>query len=170
MVGAVTLDPIDPARRPVLENLLQLYIHDFSDFLASQRELEDDGRFPPFPLDGWFEGAADRRPFFIRVDGRLAGFVLANRSSHSGRPVDWNVAEFFVVRKHRRGGVGTAAAHRLWRMFPGVWEAAVARRNLPALSFWRRTVETCPGVSQIEEGDYATEDWNGPILRFRVAG
>jgi predicted acetyltransferase len=164
---SVELQPIGPHRRAVLENLFQLYVHDFSDFMAAQVELGEDGRFPPYPpLDHWFEGAQDRPASLIRVEGRIAGFVLVNRISHSGLPLDWNVAEFFVVRKYRRGGVGMAAAHRLWRDLPGRWEAAVARRNTPALGFWRRAIADFEGVAGIEELDIQNEHWNGPVLRF----
>ena len=105
-------------------------------------------------------------PLLFRLEGRPVGFALLNATSHSGHPVDRNVAEFFVVRKHRRSGLGTAAAHALFAQRPGRWEAAVARPNTAALAFWRRAVESCPGVEAIEETDHATPAWNGPILRF----
>ena len=168
MTIGVDLDPVDAARRGVLENLFQLYVHDFSAFLAGQLELDDDGRFPPYPLGDWFDGSPDRSAFFIRADGALAGFALVNRVSHSGLPLDWNVAEFFVVRKHRRSGVGIAAAHLLWGRYPGTWEAAVARRNLPALAFWRGAVASCPCVAEVQELDRDDDLWRGPILRFRI--
>ena len=166
----VELEPIGAPERPVLENLFQLYVHDFSDFMASQVELGDDGRFPPYPpLAAYFEGRHDHRPFLIRVDENLAGFVLVNRTSHSGLPLDWNVAEFFVVRKYRRGGIGTQAAHLTWDMLSGRWEAAVARLNTPALGFWRRAVAKYPPACEVEELDRNDELWNGPVLRFKVS-
>ncbi|HEY5290381.1 MAG TPA: acetyltransferase, partial [Caulobacteraceae bacterium] len=103
-----------------------------------------------------------------RAGGALAGFALVNDNSHSGLPVDRNVAEFFIVRKHRRGGVGTAAARAVFALYPGQWEAAVARRNLPALAFWRTAVSGCPKLIDLEELDVRSNDWDGPILRFRT--
>lgn len=168
MSTPVALEPIGP-RRAALENLFQLYVHDFSDFMASQVDVGEDGRFPPYPpLSAWFDGTEDHPGFFIRVGGTLAGFVLVNKISHSGLPLDWNVAEFFVLRKYRRDGIGAAAAHAVWAQFPGQWEAAVARRNLPALAFWRRAVSTYPGAHEIDELDVMSELWNGPIVRFGV--
>jgi predicted acetyltransferase len=102
------------------------------------------------------------------VEGRLAGFALLNTASHSGQPLDHNMAEFFIVRKHRRGGIGTAAARTIFHGRPGIWEAAVARRNPGGLAFWRNAVGGCPLASKVEELDLATEAWNGPILRFRI--
>ncbi|MGH7023144.1 MAG: GNAT family N-acetyltransferase [Caulobacteraceae bacterium] len=159
-----------PREKVTLANLLQLYTHDFSEFWAGgpDGELGDDGRFPYYSfLDDYWRDAG-RIPLLLRIGGHVAGFALINDRSHSGLPLDRNVAEFFVVRKHRRGGAGTAAARKIFTLYPGVWEAAVARRNTAALAFWRKAVAGCPGVADIEELDRSDEAWDGPILRFRV--
>jgi len=165
----VELEPVARERRGTLENLFQLHTHDFSEFWAGRQEgeLQADGRFAPYPhLDSyWTE--AERTPYLIRADHHLAGFALINRYSHSGLPLDWAVAEFFVVRKHRRGGVGFAAATQVIRARPGLWEMAVARKNTDALPFWRRVASAIAGPS-VEELDCDDALWNGWILRFRA--
>jgi predicted acetyltransferase len=160
-----------PDERPALENMFQLYVHDFSEKWAGERrgELGDDGRFGPHPLQSyWTE--PDHVPLLLRRKGRLVGFALLNAVGHAGRAVDRNMAEFFVVRKHRRGGVGAAAAHAVFSRYPGQWEAAVARRNAGALAFWRRCVASHPAVRELEELEVASAAWDGWILRFRIAG
>jgi predicted acetyltransferase len=82
--------------------------------------------------------------------------------------LDWNMAEFFVARKHRGAGVGRAAAREIFSRYPGRWEVAVARRNVRALPFWRDTIVSHPAVVDIEQQDLATQAWNGPLFRFRV--
>jgi predicted acetyltransferase len=166
----VELEVFSPAQRPTLENLFQLYTHDFSDFWTDRNdgELQEDGRFPQYIwLDSYWTDA-DRTPYLIRAGGHVAGFALINTFSHSGLPLDHAVAEFFVVRKHRRSGVGFAAATEIIRARPGQWELAVARRNTAALPFWRRVASAIAGsaVDEIERDD---ELWNGPIVRFRSA-
>jgi predicted acetyltransferase len=160
-----------PHERAALENLFQLYIHDFSEILAPDRPEGDvgpDGRFPLPPLDElWRDG--DQVPLLLRLDGRLAGFALLDRSPHSGRPVDWDMREFFVVRKHRRRGLGLAAAHAIFGERPGQWELAVMRANTAALPFWRKAAATHPLARGVEEIDLATSAWNGPVIRFRIA-
>jgi predicted acetyltransferase len=156
--------------RNVIANLFQLYIHDFSELWAGEAggEIQDDGVFEPYqPLDLYWR-EADRVPLLFRTGGRPIGFALLNATSHSGLPVDRNMAEFFIVRKHRRGGAGTAAARAVFSRYPGIWEAAVARKNVGALAFWRRAVSGHPGVEDLGETDHQTPDWNGPILRFRI--
>ena len=166
----VTLHPIAAGQRPMLENLFQLYTHDFSDFWSGREdgELQEDGRFAQYScLDSYWTDA-DRTPLAIRANGHVAGFALINTFAHSGLPVDFSVAEFFVVRKHRRAGVGQAAACAVICARAGQWEVAVARRNTAALPFWRRVASSIAG-SGVEEFDRDGELWNGPILRFRVS-
>ena len=169
----VTLHIIEPAQKPVLENLMQLYIHDFSDYWGGREdgELQEDGRFEAYPdLDSyWTEGARDegRTPLFIRTEGFLAGFALINTFSHSGLPVDHAVAEFWVARKHRRFGVGLAAAVKILGHRPGQWEMAVARKNTNAVPFWRKVAAEVAGP-HVEEVDRDDKLWNGPIVRCRV--
>lgn len=155
--------------RPVLANLMQLYIHDFSEFWAGRTdgEIGEDGRFADYPLDAYWR-EADHVPLLLRKAGSLAGFALLNRAAHAGAGVERNMAEFFVVRKHRRSGVGAAAAQTIFTRYPGVWEVAVARRNLPALAFWRRTIANHPLARDVEPLDVENEVWNGPVFRFRI--
>lgn len=155
-----------PHERAVLDNLMQLYIHDFSEQWWDQArgEVRADGRFEPYRLDAYWSEPG-HIPLLIRRGGHLAGFALLNTHSHSGRAIDRSVAEFFILRKHRRGGVGLAAAQAIFARYPGVWEAAVARRNTGALPFWRKVVAS---HAEAEEIDVVSDDWNGPVLRFRV--
>lgn len=167
---AVALEVAGPEKRRVLANLFQLYTYDFTEQWAGldRGELSEEGLFPEYPYLDAYWSEPERTPYLIRADGHIAGFVLINAWSHSGLPIDHAVAEFFVVRKHRRGGVGRAAARQAIGPRPGQWELAVARKNTGALPFWRAvTAELASGP--IEAIDRDDELWNGPILRFRVA-
>ena len=165
----ITLERAAPDRGAALANLFQLYIHDFSEQWAGEGrgELEEDGRFAPYPFLDSYWTELDRVPLLIRAEGRLAGFCLLNRQQHGGRPVDWNMAEFFVVRKHRRAGVGAAAASQVFQARAGVWEVAVARRNTAALGFWRGVIAAQPRVSELHELEDANS-WDGTVFRFRI--
>jgi predicted acetyltransferase len=167
----VTLEIATASQQPTFENLFQLYTHDFSDFWSGRDdgELQEDGRFPGYIHLGSYWTDAERTPYLIRAGGHVAGFALINRFSHSGLPLDFAVAEFFVARKHRRGGVGFMAATEIMRSRPGLWEMAVARRNTAALPFWRRVAAAMAGAS-VGEIDRDNDLWNGPIIRFRSGG
>jgi predicted acetyltransferase len=129
-----------PEQEPVIANLLELYAHDFSEF--HHLELGADGRFGYKPLPLYWSDP-DRYPFLIQVDGSLAGLALVKRGCEfSDRETVWDVAEFFVVRAYRRQGIGSKAAHEVWRKFPGPWEVRVMQSNRAALDFWQRAIAT----------------------------
>lgn len=127
----------------IVANLLELYVHDFSEF--HHVELGADGRFGYKHLSlYWSE--ADRYAFLVKVYGRLAGLVLVKRGSGvSGSEAVWDMGEFFVVRGYRRQGIGMMVAHEMWKGFPGPWEVRVMESNRMALDFWQRAVTTFTG-------------------------
>jgi predicted acetyltransferase len=134
----IEVTPAGTEHKSALANLLELYQHDFSEFVDV--ELGQDGRFgyKYLPLY-WSE--PNRFPFLIQVDGKLAGFALVRRGSEvSGNRDVWDMAEFFVVRGYRKRGVGTRAAHQVWRRCPGKWEIRVMPSNESAREFWSAAV------------------------------
>ena len=138
------------AEKSVLSRLLELYQHDFSEYVDA--DVDAHGRYGYQYLDHyWTE--PDRHPFLFRVDGRWAGFALVR----AGTPHD--MAEFFVMRKYRRLGVGVQAARALFARFPGEWQVRQVKQNGAATIFWREAIPV-----GFEEG--ATE--SGPVQRFSI--
>jgi predicted acetyltransferase len=69
----------------------------------------------------------------------LAGFVLVNR--HAFLPGnEWSIAEFFIIRKYRRQGIGKAVAFYIFDQFRGKWEVREVEANAPAQHFWRKLI------------------------------
>jgi predicted acetyltransferase len=52
----------------------------------------------------------------------------------------FDIAEFFVIRRHRRSGVGRRAAFLLWNGLPGKWTVRVSEGNLIGLRFWSSVI------------------------------
>lgn len=139
----VEVVPAAPEQESVLANLLELYAHDFSEFI--DLVIGSDGRFhyPRLPLY-WLEES--RFPFLVKVDGFLAGLVLVSRGSQiSSDPQVWDMAEFFIMRRYRRRGIGAALAQEVWRRVPGAWEVRVQQSNTAALAFWEATINAFTG-------------------------
>ena len=155
------------AHATLIQNLMQLYTHDFSEFWAgtSRGDLDAAGLFAPYPLEDYWS-RTNWSVGLVWCDHRLAGFALVNDETHSGLPAQRNMGEFFIVRKYRGNGVGRVAAEIVFSRHPGTWEVAVARRNTRALKFWRRIIDSSPRASAIEERDVQNAGWNGPVLRF----
>jgi predicted acetyltransferase len=157
------------AERPIVERLLQLYCYDFSEFAglgSGHGRVDAGGRFA-YPRLDLYWSEEGREALLLRVGSDLAGFVFINRWSPSGEPVDHAIAEFFVMRKYRRAGIGAEMARRIVQARPGIWEIAVAAYNTPALAFWRRAIAGL-GLAEIEERSGDGKRWSGPIFRFRI--
>lgn len=137
----VTLESIRIEQKPVLMQMMELYSYDFS--VYSGDDISEYGYFGyPHIDDYWNEPG--RYPFFIRVDGRLAGLALV-RSCSEYVPMDepHSMAEFFVMKKYRRRGVGRSAAMAVFDRFHGGWEISVWSNNADAKRFWHSVVEDC---------------------------
>lgn len=146
----IVLDAATPSDAELLSNLLELYIHDLSAALSNV-ELGSDGRFGYHELPRYWSEPDRRFAFLIRCDGRVAGFVLAKRGSPAVEdPEVLDVAEFFVLRRYRRSGVGRRAALLLWNILPGRWTVRVSEGNADGLRFW-------PGVIAEFTNGAATE-------------
>jgi predicted acetyltransferase len=138
----VILERVERADAHVLDNLFQLYAHDFSEYV--ELGIQESGRFDVGVGEEWW--SAGHFPFFVRTPQGLAGFALAQRGSRrTDTPEVMDVAEFFVLRGARRLGIGTRAAHALFAAFPGEWEIRVRRANVAATKFWARAADGWDG-------------------------
>src|SRR3990172_7064589 len=143
------LTPASIKDKPVLRNLLELCQHDYSEF--NQADVDQHGLFGYNYLDHyWIEQG--RYAFLVKVAGQLAGFALIRQlddATHS-------MAEFFILRKYRRHGLGKQVAYRIFDMFPGAWSVSQEDGNLPAQAFWRRV------ISEYANGDFSEERLESP--------
>ena len=135
----VVLEPATQRDTAVLSNLLELYSHDLSDVFAL--EPGADGRFGYEKLHLYWSEPENRFPFLIRAGTQLGGFALVTRGSPaSDDPGDFDIAEFFVLRRHRRSGVGRRAAFLLWDRLASGWTVRVSEGNQKGLRFWANVI------------------------------
>lgn len=118
--------------KSVLANLVQFYRYDFS----SRRgfDLSEHGTYTYRYLDHYFLEDA-RIAFFLRHEGKLAGFALVR--SHDDVH---ELAEFFVLRLYRRRGFGRSAATQIFKRFPGEWRLSIDENNDEASWFWQAII------------------------------
>lgn len=128
----VTLAPVD--EKPIVRRLLELNSHDFSEIDGRQLGLHGEFGYPY--LDHYWLGGENRFPYIVWVDGYIGGLALVR----AGTP--HRFGEFFIVRKHRRNGVGTIAAQEIFGLFPGEWLLEEIPSNDDAVAFWRRIIPT----------------------------
>ncbi len=136
-----------PEHRCVLENLLELYIHDFSEFVCV--DVGQDGRFGYKGLPFYWCDVG-RRAFLAKWDGQLAGFALVKKIVLNEGAEAWDMAEFFVLRRYRRRGLGAAMAHEVWRGLPGRWQVRVMEANVAAARFWEAAIAGYVGRAALD--------------------
>ncbi|MDN4525162.1 GNAT family N-acetyltransferase [Fictibacillus fluitans] len=119
-------------KKNVLTQMLELYRYDFSEFDGS--DLNENGQYGYAYLDAYWQEEG-RYPFFIKADNRFAGFVLVHKTRGTHM-----IAEFFVMKKYRKMGIGRQAAFLTFDRFPGKWDVAQIPKNKPAQSFWVRII------------------------------
>jgi predicted acetyltransferase len=127
------------AGKPIVHNLSQFYLYEFSKYMPAIKLEEHSGLYDGLPdLDEYWDNP-DREAFIIRVDGELAGFVLVIKGT-ADEPNQ--IGEFFVMEKFGGKGVGKTAAKRVFDMFPGNWLIHEMWNNYKAQAFWRSIVNS----------------------------
>ena len=144
-----------------LQNLMQFYVYDFSEWLPL--ELGEHGFFNIQPkLDYWRKPAT--RAFLIRVDGELAGFVTVDDDTHL-EGAEYNIGYFFVSRRFRGQGVAKFVASTLLSRFPGQWQIFHIDANQPARLFWAHVM---PALAQgnVTTHQLAVDGYPCTLYRF----
>ena len=163
----VALALATPADATLLSNLLELYAHDLSGIFPI--ELGTDGRFWYEKLPLYWSEQHRRFPFLMRIGVRVAGFALVTRGSPAtGDPEVFDVAEFFVLRRYRRSGIGQQAAYLLWDRLAGRWIVPVSEGNHRGLAFWESVIrDYTHGAFCESKGPGNSYDWR--IFSFQSA-
>lgn len=130
-----------PEEQTLLRRLMELCQHDYSEFNSA--DVDEQGRFGYRYLDYYWREPG-RYPFLVRVSDKPAGFVLVRELERNadGQPAH-EVAEFFILRKYRRRGIGQVVVQQVFASFPGLWQLRVETNNRPAQTFWQVVVGRC---------------------------
>lgn len=125
------------AHIPAVDNLLQLYIYDYTDFM--DWDVEADGRYTLDDLDGRLT-IPGRSVFLLHGDGALAGFAIVDQPQEPHADYDADMKEFFIMRRFRRQGMGAWFAQQVFERFPGRWRVEQLPENKTAIAFWRSVI------------------------------
>ena len=142
---SVALEIVDSTSRPIAENLLQLYIHDLSQFRLSRPDQF--GRFDHDDRYAGFFSDPDRCAYLFRDESGPIGFGLVHGLKEPRRLM----AGFFVVRGVRRLGIGRQGALEILRRHPGPWEIPFQEENGGAARFWREVATLAVGNDWTED-------------------
>ncbi len=156
-------------QKEILRNLLEKYDYEFSQY--DGRDVNGLGLYGYRYLDNYWTEEG-RWAFFLKADGKLAGFAMVNNYPEAGEPVDYCMSEFFVMYKYRRCGLGRWAAYALFDRFPGLWQLKRTPRNTGSVYFWDKVVSGyTEGAFWLERGraDIAYDDGTpADLFTFRT--
>jgi len=160
----VNLKKAELSDKRSLGNLLQFYIYDFTEFLAF--DLNDEGLFKEYSVDDYLIDP-DKSAFLVRIDDKLAGFVLVSSETILAENQGGKcIKEFFVTRRYRRQGVGRVVASKTWDLYPGKWEMKVEPTNKPAQLFWETAIRAYPNKQGFRKQECNINGWNGIVFSF----
>lgn len=141
----VDVSAVGPEAQTPLVNMVKLYCHEWSAYNGI--DMDERGEFEFERQVPKFFGKERHYAFFIRVEGRLAGFALVDDDFDFAADADHAVSEFFVLNKYRRLGVGGIAAKEVFRRLPGKWEIKTHPANTASIAFWESVVRETAGSS-----------------------
>jgi predicted acetyltransferase len=149
---------------PVLRRLMQLYLYDFA--AIDHWSIGDDGFYGNSATIEGFWKDPRMTSYLVRADGVLAGFVLSRDGACFAGDGTRDISEFFILRRHRRQGIGGEVARRMFDTFPGKWEVTQLTSNVEAQKFWRRVIGEYTGERYDEQ---PRPDGRGVMQRFDTA-
>ena len=134
---------VRPEERETLRNLMEKYLCEFSQW--ELMDVDEQGLYGYEWLDD-FLTQKNRWPYFLRVDGKLAGLALVNDFPEvPEEKTDFCISEFFILPRYRRRGVGKEAVFRILDMHHGKWQLKRHHHNIPSVHFWNRVISEYTG-------------------------
>ena len=134
----VKLRKVELEDREILANLFEKYEYEFTQYNG---EGVNKLGLIGYPYLDFYWTDDDRWAYFIDVDDNLAGFVLVFNYREEGDPeTDYQIAEFFVIYKYRRSGVGKQAFFQALDKHRGRWGLGTHPKNVAAVNFWKNSI------------------------------
>lgn len=107
----------------------------------------------------------DVTAFWISHDGARIGFALVLNLPDDRR----ELSEFSIAPRHRRLGLGQAAARLILQEFPGRWRMGISAGSPQAAAFWGTCLSMVPGLQDLQSGAPFT-DHQSKSYTFDIAG
>lgn len=134
----IRLEKVNIEQKDTLYRLLQYSL--FEESLTDGNEMNSDATFNYKYFDSYFT-ESNRDAFFIKESHgeKLLGFVMINQYMqrfHNGH----SIAEFMIIPKYRRTGVGKKVAFTCFDLYKGNWEVSPSFGSDQAFNFWKKVI------------------------------
>jgi predicted acetyltransferase len=128
------------SERQLLQQMLELYQHDLSDIW--DQDLDVRGEFG-YSIERFWQ------------DPNCAAYIF------------W-IEQFFVMKKYRKRGMGSAAARIIFNTHVGQWQVGQMTDNFIAQSFWRSVIGKYT-LNHYNEVQITSGWWQGIVQSFTSA-
>jgi len=154
------------SEKETLRNLYSLYLHDLS-FYSNALEPNEVGlfEFDAFHLIWQKDGIT---PYFIKVNGQLAGFFLL-LSAPLMTKVDYCINDFFLFNQYRGKGIGEEALDLLFENHQGTYFVEQLKRNERAVYYWKKIFNRYGFSYEEKEEVKDGEECVGQFFQVRLA-
>lgn len=141
MLNPTRIVPVRVTDYHTVQNMARFYVYDMSEYLGHQVgwELPLNGLYECIDFKRYWDNPEEQFPFFIYFHDEIAGFVIVDKQGIDSH-VDFNIAQFFVIRKFKRQGIGHYVAQLCFDRFIGKWNVMCLPDNVGAYHFWRSVV------------------------------
>lgn len=131
----ISVRQVCAGEKQALATLLQDYLREMGRFYPMETDAEGRCAYPYFDL---YFSQPDREALWLLLGDTKAGFALLNRHSCLGEPIDYAVAEYYLLPAFRKKRLATAAMKTILGARPGWWEIKYHVRNAAAAALWQR--------------------------------
>jgi predicted acetyltransferase len=149
------LRKIELKDKNLLENMMQLYLHDLS--LYFPIEFDSTKCKYDYNLDSYFEKNV---AFFIENEKQeKLGFILIDLLSNTS----FEISEMFILNNYKRKGVGEKAVKDIFNKYRGDWIVKAVPLSTVAEKFWNNV------INNYTNGKYSIDHigkYNRAIFKF----
>ena len=152
-----------PADFPALQQMLELYQYELSDVWNQDTDAK-----AKFGYELERHRQDERFHAHVALEGsQYVGFALVAPAIVTRKEGSW-MEQFFILKRHRRAGVGRALALHVLHSHPGPWEIGQMPANVAAQAFWRKVIATATEGAFVEV--QVTQGWwQGVVQQLHVA-
>lgn len=143
----------------LLWNLLQKYLYELSDVYGD--DIEDDGNYSYDYFENYFNLEENREALIFRYDDKIIGFCMINDHSFNENSINYSMAEFSIVPKYRKNGLGKRAISKVLSQRKGKWQIKYSLDNPTAQKFWENV------LSDYQKTETLLEN-NEKLLEFTI--
>jgi len=135
----IAILPISIDEKDILRNLMEKYEYDNSQY--ENTDVNDYGLYGYKFLDHYWTDK-NRYAYFIKVNNKLAGFIMIDDYKYYNE-IEANhcIAEFFIMFKYKRMGVGRYVVKFITDKYKGKWQVGYNPNNNIGKLFWNKVIK-----------------------------